>query len=395
MQGHELLHNFIQKSSLSIHKKRSKTLTNACGALLKGKRLTLTDLGRSSLSSATERSSIRGMDRLLGNGKLQQQQSKIYKIFMDYLLLDKKVWIVVDWSPANNRRNAYILRASVPLKGRSYTLYQEVHSKQNAPSIEKSFLNTLASLLPKKIEPIIVTDAGFRVTWFKAVLALGFSFVGRVRNRNKYQIIGDQIWRDTTLLYQIASNKPQGISSVLLTQSNQLKCSFVLLKKEIKGRKRKNSTGTYARNTESKRSANAAHEPWLLATSLPIEQNIDVNKIVFLYEKRMQIEEDFRDTKSHRYGFGLTYSLTNNIKRIEILLLIAAMTSFACWLVALSAQRKGLQYQYQSNSIKNRTVLSVIYLACRLSQNKVYFTKTELLTSLVEMRELVSLESFL
>jgi hypothetical protein len=392
MQGHELLHNLFQKSSLSIHKKRIAALTNASGALLVGKQLTLTGLGRSSLGEAKERHAIRGMDRLLGNKHLQKEQSEVYKTLMGYLLTGEKAWILIDWSPLNNRRKSYLLRASIALKGRSYTIYQEVHSKQNSPGIEKLFLETLATLLPKKIKTIIIADAGFRATWFKEVRALGFDFVGRIRNVNKYQIKGEETWDFTSSLYEKANNKPQGIPSVLLAKSNPVECNFVLVKKDMKGRKHKNSTGTLSKNTETKRSAKAAREPWLLATSLPIASIQEINKIVYFYEKRMQIEEEFRDTKSPRYGHGLRYSLTNDAKRIEILLLIGTLTCFACWLIALSAQRKGLQYDYQSNSIKTRTVLSITYLATQVTRKEVYFTKQELLTSLTEMRELANLE---
>lgn len=390
MQGHRLLHNLLQKSS-SIHTKRIAAVTNASGALLVGKKLTLTGLARSSLGKAKERHAIRGMDRLLGNKNLQQEQNEIYKILMGYLLSGDQAWITVDWSPVTNRKKLFLLRASVALKGRSYVIYQEVHTKQNSSQIEKAFLENLAALLPEKIKPVIITDAGFRAPWFKSVLALGFDFVGRVRNRNKYHVKDTANWDDTFSLYEIANNKAQGISSILLTKSNKVECNFVLIKKKKKGRKHKNSTGTISRNTESKRNAKSAREPWLLATSLSITSMKDMKKVVSIYEKRMQIEEEFRDTKSYRYGFGLKDSLSNSAKRTEILLLIAALACFACWLIALSAQRKKLQYEYQSNSIKNRTVLSITYLACQLVRKKINFTKKELLTSLNEMRELANL----
>ncbi|MBN2527941.1 MAG: transposase [Deltaproteobacteria bacterium] len=43
-----------------------------------------------------------------------------------------------------------------------------------------------------------------------------------------------------------------------------------------------------------RKSRKRALEPWLLATSLPVET---ANSIVKLYAKRMQIEEGFRDIK--------------------------------------------------------------------------------------------------
>jgi hypothetical protein len=47
----------------------------------------------------------------------------------------------------------------------------------------------------------------------------------------------------------------------------------------------------------------------------------------------MQIEETFRDKKSHRWGFGLHYARCNNGRRLEVLLLIAHWRfSFCGWL---------------------------------------------------------------
>ncbi len=398
MQGHELLHSFIRKSATTIHKKRIRAITNATGALLEGKRLTLTALGRSSLGKAKERHAIRGMDRLLGNKQLQQEQDEIYKILASYLMnRNSVVGILVDWSCVNKKKDWYLLRASLALKGRSYTLYQEVHSKkyQNSPLVEHPFLKKLLQLLPEEIKPIIITDAGFRAPWFKAIEALGLHWIGRVRNKNKYRTKNTSGWNNTSSLFEIATSKPQVFSEVELTKSNVIRCNFVLIKKEEKGRKHKNRSGNRTDNNASNRAAKSALEPWLLATSLSVETLDEAMKIIFLYEKRMQIEEDFRDTKSHQYGFALRYSLTNRAKRLEILLLIGALACFACWLIALSAQRKKLQYGFQSNSIKNRTVLSVTYLACRLVRKKVEFTKKELLTSLDEMRSLAQLEIIL
>jgi hypothetical protein len=308
------------------------------------------------------------------------------------------VGILVDWSCVNKKKDWYLLRASLALKGRSYTIYQEVHSKkfQNSPLAEKPFLKKLLQILPQGAKPIIITDAGFRAPWFKAVEALGLHWVGRVRNTNKYRTKSASEWSYTSSLYEIATSEPQAISGVDLAKSNAIRCNFVLIKKEERtGRENKNRSGNRSNNNASNRAARSALEPWLLATSLPVDTLDEVIQVIFLYEKRMQIEEDFRDTKSHRYGFALRYSLTNRRERLEILLLIATLACFACWLIALSAQRKKLQYDFQSNSIKNRTVLSVTYLACRLVQKKVEFTKKELLTSLDEMKKLAELGLFL
>ncbi len=47
-------------------------------------------------------------------------------------------------------------------------------------------------------------------------------------------------------------------------------------------------------------------EPWLLVSNLP-ESDWDAERIVNLFNQRMQIEEGFRDTRNERYGLALNY----------------------------------------------------------------------------------------
>ncbi len=54
-----------------------------------------------------------------------------------------------------------------------------------------------------------------------------------------------------------------------------------------------------------------------LVSNLP-ESDWDAERIVNLYNQRMQIEEGFRDTKNERYGLALNYCRTTSIKRVEI-----------------------------------------------------------------------------
>lgn len=389
MQEQQLLYKLIQKSPYSIHQKTINSVTNAVKALLIGKELSLTGIARSSIGKAKERHAIRRTDRLLGNEKLHDEIPVFYSALISYLLAaSDRIFLIVDWSAANDKRQWYILRASVTLKGRSHTVYQEVHPKQNSASVEKAFLKKLKIFLPNK-SVVIITDAGFRCSWFKCVTALGFDWIGRVRNTNKCRQENQNAWKNTTSLYKKANNQAQRFTDMVLAKSNPVDCDFVLVKKKSKGRKCLNKTGGIAKNTPSKRASKSAREPWLIATSLEVSSKQESKKIIKLYEKRMQIEEEFRDTKSHRYGFGLRYSLSNIGRRLEILLLIAALATFMCWLISLSALRKKQQLDYQSNSIKTGGVLSIVYLACRMVRKAARFKKKELLESLKQLQDIV------
>src|SRR5918999_1693856 len=94
--------------------------------------------------------------------------------------------IVVDWSDLTADRRWQLLRAALPVGGRTLTMYEEVHPLRHFanPRVHRAFLRQLQALLPAGATPLLITDAGFRVPWFKAVSRLGWHWIGRVRNRD-------------------------------------------------------------------------------------------------------------------------------------------------------------------------------------------------------------------
>lgn len=75
----------------------------------------------------------------------------------------------------------------MPVGGRTLTVLDMVFpaDQQGSPGAEKQFLHRLAAVLPKGAKPILVTDAGFRGPWFRAVEAMGWHWLGRLRNRTQ------------------------------------------------------------------------------------------------------------------------------------------------------------------------------------------------------------------
>ncbi|WP_017012091.1 transposase, partial [Enterovibrio norvegicus] len=75
------------------------------------------------------------------------------------------------------------LRASIALDGRAVTLYEQAfeYAQYNSPKTHQRFLDKLDDILPLGATPIIVSDAGFRNTWFRQVEEKGWFWLGRVR----------------------------------------------------------------------------------------------------------------------------------------------------------------------------------------------------------------------
>ena len=256
----------------------------------------------------------------------------------------------------------------VSLQGRSLTLYEEVHTikTKEKRKVHDLFLSRLKAMLPPTCKPIIVTDSGFRAPWFKRVEKLGWDWVGRIRNRTMMKQDRFNYWSYCKDLYPLASSRAKFIGQVALTKNNPIHCKLVLYKSKSKGRVMKNAVGERVCSSHSKKNANREREPWLLATSLPVNSKL-AKQVVKVYANRMQIEEAFRDTKSINYGLGYELSGTKCSKRLQILLMIGALAALVLWVLGLIAIASGRHRQYQANTVKNRNVLSVVYIGLRFA----------------------------
>lgn len=364
MQPMALLHKMFKKELPSIHKIRLAALMDATSTLIKVNKLTLTSLGRNLPSNVNTRSNIKRMDRLIGNSKLQQESVEFYKTMNRYLIAEyTSPWIHVDWTCICSLTQLYLLRASVSMSGRSIVIYEECHlkSKENNHPTHKAFLNKLRVILPETVKPVIVTDAGFRTPWFAYVQKIGWNFVGRLRHKNAVCLNSSTRWQLSNSFYNKATNKPTHLGHGVLTYKGQVPAHFVLYKGKSKGRHKLNHNKSHSHNARSKRYARAHKEAWVLATSLPLSTDIAI-RTVKIYRQRMRIEENFRDTKCTRYGFGLKESRSRSTDRMKILLLIAAVATFACWIASIITKQNGKAATFQAHSSKFSSVLSSVYL---------------------------------
>src|SRR5215216_3919756 len=84
----------------------------------------------------------------------------------------------------------------------------------------------------------------------------------------------------------------------------------------------------------------------------------------------MQIEEGLRDTKDARWGFALRdalrYARRRRAERMDVLLLLAALGTLACWLAGLAAQAREWARHFQTNTVRQRVVLSTVFVGRQL-----------------------------
>lgn len=371
MHGLRFLHSWLGKACGSMHGKRRQALLKAVEAVLDGAPLTLTGLGRGLRSRAYRKHSIKRMDRLLGNGRLQRERVSVYRAMALWLLrVGGWVVVVVDWSDCPDRR-FLMLKAAVPAGGRALAVYHEVHplAAYKNPRVHGRFLRRLGTLIPPGCRPIVVTDAGFQRAWFKAVERLGWHWVGRLCEPVNTRRVGERAWGGLTRWYAQASATPREVGVCEISKRTPYRARVCLLHRPKKFRRDRAAGRSHGHGTVEKRCRRLYASPWVIATSLPAS-GFDAARVVALYEQRMQIEETFRDFKSHRYGYALGYTRNRRHERLEMLLLIATLAMFVQWLTGLAGELRHWSAHFQANTVRTHRVLSLFFLGRELLRNQ-------------------------
>ena len=364
MRDISILHDLPKNQCPNLHQKRLSSLMVAVQSLLDGQQLSLTELGRNISGPVSAKHNIKRIDRLLGNQALYSERLDIYRWHANLLCGANPMPIVlIDWSDVREQMRHQTLRASISFEGRSVILYERVFpfSEYNSPVSHNPFLRELATILPKRCCPLIITDAGYRNTWFREVEKLGWFWLGRIRGEVGFRESGQSKWRSNKTFYPSANEKARYLGFGDLGRKSPIEAYLHLFKARSKGRKDQRSSKAGRHHNAQQNYRDSSKEPWLLATNLPAE-SMTSKQLVNLYAKRMQIEESFRDIKSPQYGLGLRHSNTRCTKRFDILLLIAMLAEWVLRLIGFIATKHNWARQFQANTIRNRPVLSLIRL---------------------------------
>lgn len=383
MRALKTIQQFLSDSLQEVHKKRLGAVFWAVGVLMFGNRLSLTAIGRAAKGEAYTKHNIKRVDRLLGNKHLHTEITPFYRAIAKMLIGSQtRPVVLIDWTGAGDKHWALV--AAIPMDGRAMPILTRVYSekKNNNPVIHRMFLRNLRKILPKNCKPIIVTDAGFSNGWFKDVVSWGWDYVGRIITNAHVCSDKRDTWFPSFNLFKKATFKAKDIGSFWLSKQNMFFHRFVIIKQKHKGRK-----NTCQHGGEALAAKNRSEKPWLLATSL---KHSTADKVVKIYETRMQIEESFRDIKNHRYGWSFRHARSNSKSRKEVLFLIAAIAMLALMLVGQTGERFNYQKHYQANTIHAHRVLSLFFLGKNMLEKEgklLPFLKTEYRISLEILKE--------
>lgn len=383
MRVGRLCHNLLTKKT-SIHQKRITVVSDVVETVVTAKTLSVTGVGRKMKNLNQTRSNIRKADRLYSNINLVLEKDSIYAAICRTIIKVKAPLIAIDGSKVPNSP-WYILRASLVSSGRGITLYELMYecSEQGDRKLYAKFLDGLEKVIGKKKCPILITDAEFRGPWFKLVLAKNWDFIARIRGKTKVSVedgLEADDWQD---LWPKATSKPKRLGEGYFSNRLEIDGYFYLHKKPNKGRHAHTRSGRHSETIKSRRHKISAEEPWLIFSSL----DYPAKYIVTAYGLRMTIEENFRDTKSGRYGLGLKMTFSKKKRRCVVMLLIAALASLIAYVIGTAAELAGLQRKFQANSTRHQRVLSRFFLGCEVIYKNIKITYKQWIKAILYLRK--------
>ncbi len=108
------------------------------------------------------------------------------------------------------------------------TLYEEIHPQRayGNRTVHRRFLACLAELLPVACQPMIITDAGFRSTWFDLVTDRHWPWIGRIRGKDMIRIAGGP-WRRCTEVFLDATARHQVFPEARYVRSHPTACQLI------------------------------------------------------------------------------------------------------------------------------------------------------------------------
>lgn len=190
--------------------------------------------------------------------------------------------VAIDWTEWHH--NLRVLAAAVVMGKRAIPLFVQASKKKirrrSQNGRENTFLRVLADCLKRaEAKAIILCDRGFRrVSWLILLQKLELDFVVRINEDTAVQL--ENGTKTTLARIPLERGKAKNLGVVPLRSDGAVDVRVI---------------GFWAKG---------GHEPWWIATSLSGPSWRPLK----LYDRRMTIEEQFRDTKGKRFGVKLGWT---------------------------------------------------------------------------------------
>ena len=221
--------------------------------------------------------------------------------------------VAVDWTEWHHELR--LLVAAVVIGKRAIPLFvhgtRKLVRTRSVNAFENTFLRVLADALKRaEVTATILCDRGFRrVTWISLLQKLRLGFVVRLMD-------------DVCAEFE---NQVIPLAKIPLPRGKVLDLGVVPLRSD--GAVLVRVIGYWARD---------AKEAWWIATS----ETGDARKALKLYDRRMTVEEQFRDLKGKRFGAKLVWTQFRDPDALARFMVLLAVALLIWWTTGLAAARR-------------------------------------------------------
>lgn len=237
---------------------------------------------------------------------------------------ERHLLIPIDWTEWHH--GLRLLVASVVLGKRGVPLFSQAFAqriwRRSQNTRENTFLRVLADALRRAgVSATILCDRGFRrVSWLRLLQTLRLSFVVRLMS---------------DVFVELEPGTKVALKDILLTQGKVIDLGFVALRAD--GAATVRVIGYWAPG---------ALEPWWLATSA----TCDARRVLKLYDRRMTVEELFRDAKGCRFGGKLFWTHFRDPDALARFLALLAVALLIWILIGIAAARRDPSLRLRSRT---------------------------------------------
>jgi len=319
--------SWLESHVKPMRQSRRKTLAVIVAAALRMKGVGVLALGRAMAGAVGAKHCIKRVWRFLRNPGVECE-SVSRALWQRFARSRGRQVVLVDWTDLHPFQQ---LVFALPRDGRALPFLSKTIRKADSEGsmvrAEEACLDALGAIVPSGVELVLIGDRGFGNTrWLTGLRKRGWHFVQRLASNLVVDVqehlgqIGEiELPRGT---------KAKDWGRGLLTDANPFSIRLV---------------STFAAD---------AREPWYLATDLECPPP----EVVRLYQRRMWIEEMFRDLKNRNWGLGLDAVRLSSPERHDRLFVVLALAyAFLC---AFGAAAETLQVDrlLKANTTSERVI---------------------------------------
>lgn len=318
---HREIERWVESSFTTLRRSQQKTLAAIVfGALAVG-HVTLAALGRAMAGPARAKHRIKRVDRFLANRRIEPTEAMRGVVAQLLRPRKKRAIIAVDWVDIRQR---LVLVAALCLPGRAVPLcwaaYEKWQLYKSQNQLEEGLFLVLRSLIPAGVKVTIVADRGFgRAELARFLDEQGFGYVLRVKGKT---YIRSGAYAGTITALGLCPESCRWLPEVDYRKTRSIRTRLAILWRR------------------------GAREPWILISNVASS----ADAAAAAYERRMRIEELFRDQKNVRNGWALRQVEIGTIERLERLLLVLAAAYLLLVMAGLAVGRQFDPRDWSSSS---------------------------------------------